>query len=927
LTASINLHLCHRNKEMMRDMTDGTMPLFAELNNADALEEIENGVFQSIDERQRVSSEERPLLSIHDESHFRQLSYLYLPSPTLGEQETPPTEEARHPLNRRKAFREIVRSKIMEKEAGLVDSVELRHALDPNKPKTVDMFHDMLLVETSQGDLLAVKEHTHQARPSTQSDSEREPLLDSANTQTSYDGGSGGSPTTVRQRYYRGPSFSQRLCKCLAAFFFRPYLWAGFACFAVAWVLYYHLKDPSIDLLNNASISWWLNFCGRQLITLQIAFWAQYVLIDFFVLSCKPVANLLGPLLTVWAIQSRGFNFIITTWGVVDAILLHGDNDFQNRWMHWTGWKIYQPTEYGVKILSSTLYSRILISMIVAGVISSIKRTWFGVLFDRKILRRFKPRLQGILKDILVLTDLSDLGYEAHKQAFAAQASPRSSHAGSERAEPNRLLAAAKARGGEMRKELEVSFDLNSSSQTETEDSLRPPRSEDEGGDDSNDLDKELKEMKKEAIADRLQRTSSGVLLVKDKLDRWIPPETKGDKTHEASLREVLSFRRVLFVMDLSAPFGDSFGNASTRDDCIESAHRVFEQLLLLNHEPSENLSFEVISTFAYDSDGNLDRTKLFQLRRVFRPDGNNELSLLAFVQSCDTLYRRFRYFRASVTNASVLDQTVESVFDKFFYALMTLVVLAYLGLNPMPILLSLSTVLVSLSFAMGSSAASFVEGVSLILVRAPYDLGDRIMLTNPLVDGQPLIENSYLVSDINLHTTTLTHTGTNQVSTVKNGSLKDSRIVNLNRSGHGLVRFDVAMSLGVLEDNKLAELSEEVSKYCRDHPRSWDNLLVVRINDLDYHQEQVTIRLIVRHRNSWQDAARILRDRGLMYEFIYRTARNRGFQYVNTPAARIIYMGGKLLDGSQGDGTSRTDLLTKGNMKSVESSLYPIGA
>ena len=40
-----------------------------------------------------------------------------------------------------------------------------------------------------------------------------------------------------------------------------------------------------------------------------------------------------------------------------------------------------------------------------------------------------------------------------------------------------------------------------------------------------------------------------------------------------------------------------------------------------------------------------------------------------------------------------------------------------------------LSTVLVSFAFAMGSSAAKMVEGMILIAVRRPFDLGDRISI------------------------------------------------------------------------------------------------------------------------------------------------------------------------------------------------------
>jgi hypothetical protein len=51
-------------------------------------------------------------------------------------------------------------------------------------------------------------------------------------------------------------------------------------------------------------------------------------------------------------------------------------------------------------------------------------------------------------------------------------------------------------------------------------------------------------------------------------------------------------------------------------------------------------------------------------LKRLFRPDRFNELTLLAFVQACDSVYKRLRYFRASVGNSSVIDRWLEQIID-----------------------------------------------------------------------------------------------------------------------------------------------------------------------------------------------------------------------------------------------------------------------
>lgn len=220
--------------------------------------------------------------------------------------------------------------------------------------------------------------------------------------------------------------------------------------------------------------------------------------------------------------------------------------------------------------------------------------------------------------------------------------------------------------------------------------------------------------------------------------------------------------------MDDDQPFGDTFGLASTRDELIASAHNVYHRLLKLT--PGRSIvSCEFYDMLALEDDGETVNTgKRKALRKLFRPDANNELSLLAFVQSCDSLYKKLRYFRANVGNASVIDHALESIVDGGFSFVLALVLLSVMRINPWPLLVSISTLLVSISFAVGSSASKWFEGAKernqqlacaacfcftfcflthgiysikmrfagmlLVAARRPYDLGDRIYMTDPSV-------------------------------------------------------------------------------------------------------------------------------------------------------------------------------------------------
>ena len=106
--------------------------------------------------------------------------------------------------------------------------------------------------------------------------------------------------------------------------------------------------------------------------------------------------------------------------------------------------------------------------------------------------------------------------------------------------------------------------------------------------------------------------------------------------------------------MDLDHPFSEAFGRASTRNEMIISSEVVYNRLMKLSLE-RDILSYTVFDILLLQEDGSEDREKRRALRNLFRPDGDDNLPLLSFVQTCDTIYKRIRYFRASVGNASVI--------------------------------------------------------------------------------------------------------------------------------------------------------------------------------------------------------------------------------------------------------------------------------
>jgi hypothetical protein len=270
-----------------------------------------------------------------------------------------------------------------------------------------------------------------------------------------------------------------------------------------------------------------------------------------------------------------------------------------------------------------------------------------AICFGRRTFVEFKPRLEKILKDVVLLSEVADLAEEAEKlqsdrEHLGGNIGGSSNEYGAIGPDRRNNRATSKMLAGS------VTWEDESSRSLGDPDALSPVQTGQKVPDPPRALERTS------SGNSSLSRSGSGHLNIRNLLDRWEEPINKLEKTSDASIHDILRFRRALAFMDEDRPFGDSFGSATNRDECIESANRVY--IRLLNLTPGiTTLSNDVLVMLAQEEDGTINTSKQAAMRRLFRPDRLDQIPKLAFIQSCDTLYRKLRYFRASVGNASVI--------------------------------------------------------------------------------------------------------------------------------------------------------------------------------------------------------------------------------------------------------------------------------
>jgi len=347
-------------------------------------------------------------------------------------------------------------------------------------------------------------------------------------------------------------------------------------------------------------------------------------------------------------------------------------------------------------------------------------------------------------------------------------------------------------------------------------------------------------------------------------LDEWEEPEQQERSTKDVKITDVLHFRRALEYIDPVYPFSAAFGKAGTREQCVQSAQSMFDKLMTGRRYA---INFRVLCQIAEKRDGTHDKAKVRDLMRMFRPNRLGEITKLDFVKSVDSVYKDLRLTLANINNSSQIDRAYQRIINTIFYTAVTFIVLAIYGLDVNAIFILLSSIIVSFAFMIGSAASKYLEGILLILVRKPYDIGDRVCFLDANADvddfGPP--SGGWVVENVDLYTTTVRLGTTREYSTFANGSLASSRILNLKRSDKPNVYMYLKFTTNVTQE-QLDSFRSEMTEYIRDRPREWIKLVSFRCSRVETELQYLEYVLIVQHREAWQSFSTIQVSKGDVY-------------------------------------------------------------
>jgi hypothetical protein len=692
-------------------------------------------------------------------------------------------------------------------------------------------------------------------------------------------------------------------------------------------------EGKKIDPYARASHSWWILFaCVRLPIAFALARFLQALFIDFLILERRCIVSCMGPTVTLLLVQSKGWPATLFFWSLCNMGLLYGDSPFVAHWAYWQSYvKVFNESNPSGSTISSDFNLRIQLCALGISVFVAIKRLLTGFYQGRKIFLTYAEDLSNVMAKILLISEVSNLAVRLEKEMLN---DPDDDSKINESLKKRASAAGIDSAAERLNHDIEEEEEFNDEEKDGESSSHHTPSNKSHPSNPSRDTKSKrllISDADKEYVTGRLSQSQKR--RIERLLGNWEEPERESVLNDVVSIGAILQFRTSLAKIDTSFPFSFSFGRANNRNACIESSQKLY--LRLVDNTPDSTLHFNILGLTALQRDGSLDQEKLKSLIRVFRPGRDGRLGLFDFIKSVvrcrckrcgsfcfcarmlnlfvafiskDSVYKEMKLLKASVRSSQKIDHSFERIFNFIFFVVIGVIVMSILGLDPLALFVSVSTFVLAFSFMISRASSNYFEGLLFILCRRPYDIGVSLFLdaslpgiTNTVIflhvcsfqDRiviQPAESNTswdgttdWIVRDIDLFTTTVIYAYTNEIATLSNGSIANSRVMNGARSLPGLLYATLRFGIDVTHE-QLEVFREALNQYVIARPREWTRLWDVRNTAVSADQGFVEYLVIVEHRDNWQNLDGLLGSRGTIRRFCHELAKQLDMRYVSPP-------------------------------------------
>mmetsp|Transcript_25938 Transcript_25938/g.71432 ORF Transcript_25938/g.71432 Transcript_25938/m.71432 type:complete len:953 (-) Transcript_25938:1158-4016(-) len=580
-----------------------------------------------------------------------------------------------------------------------------------------------------------------------------------------------------------------------------------------------------------ASASWWLLFIGcRQVTVWLLARGTDVFCIDFVLLQHPLFVRMMGPRLTLILLQSKGWPSVMLWWAFWASLLLYGDRPFVNHWLFFqNALRLFTEDNPSGNVTTAESYRRLLTVCAIVPICVCLKRHYVALHLGARLYSRYNARLEEIMRQVLLISELSLWARRKHDK-----------HA---------------------------TYEDFLMQQSELESSLVTAAPSKDPSERESDLPSETHYSK-----------------LSEFVEPWQEPKRR-NKGEPISGKHIIEFRQAFAVMTKEFFFSTAFGPVETRAECLVSSENLFWRLCsLMGDDKSGTINMDHITFWMYKGRHLPEEVqKAADFDKLFVSDAKNQIHLIDFVGAIDGIYKKLRLLENAVDNASHIDNSYEKVINFVFYLFIGCFGLAVLGLNPLAFVVSISTIVVSFGFMIGSGTSQLFEGVMMVLARQPYDIGDKIAIAE--VETLADLDGSqhWMVESIDLVTTVGRLVGTGEVASFSNGALARARLMNMARSPNAVVYVHVRFEINV-PYSKILIFRAAVEKFVEERPAEWVELIAFCTNRVEAEQNFVEYSIMLRHQLAWQKLIPIKESRGAVASFCVEAQKQLGCRYRAPP-------------------------------------------
>lgn len=177
-------------------------------------------------------------------------------------------------------------------------------------------------------------------------------------------------------------------------------------------------------------------------------------------------------------------------------------------------------------------------------------------------------------------------------------------------------------------------------------------------------------------------------------------------------------------------------------------------------------------------------------------------------------------------------------------------------------------------------------------LFRKPFDIGDRIAISNPITDTSHDGSTTWFVENFSIFVTTVRNAATNEVATYNNGYLAGTRIINAARSPKGQVFIRLKFGMDVSSE-RVKIFRTTIESFINDRPQEWVKLLAFRATVVEAAMGYVGYNVVLQHVESWQNIGAILQSKADLSSFCLEVCKQMDMRFISPPMPVTIYIDG----------------------------------